>query len=164
MEYGEFGRLLRECRVARQWSLRALSARADVNHGTLSHTENGDPRRMLSRAAVTAVDDALFADGPLHGHTAGALVRAWSSLPSKSGADAPGPDLLPPAPTPFVGRRAVLDSVETLVTAPSETPAAHVAVLTGPVGVGKTATAVVAAHAVRYRLQPHGCLWADLRG
>lgn len=164
VDYGEFGQLLRQCRMSRQWSLRMLSAQADVNHGTLSHTENGDPRRILSRATVAAVDDALFADGPLGGHTAGALVRAWSTLPSKSGVDAAGPDLLPPAPTPFIGRRDVLESVESCVAVPAETPTAHVAVLTGPGGVGKTATAVVAAHTVRPQVQPHGCLWADLRG
>ncbi|WP_442802783.1 BTAD domain-containing putative transcriptional regulator [Streptomyces sp. 46] len=72
----------------------------------------------------------------------------------------PPPAQLPLAPTPFVGRSAVRDSLHRALTAPGPHP---VAVISGMAGVGKTALALQVAHQVAERF-PDGQLHLDLHG
>ncbi|MFF5371961.1 BTAD domain-containing putative transcriptional regulator [Streptomyces sp. NPDC013187] len=72
----------------------------------------------------------------------------------------PPPAQLPPAPTPFVGRGAVRDSLHRALTAPGPHT---VAVVSGMAGVGKSALALQVAHQVAERF-PNGQLHLDLHG
>ncbi|MER7847012.1 BTAD domain-containing putative transcriptional regulator [Kitasatospora sp. NPDC096077] len=72
--------------------------------------------------------------------------------------DTPRPAQLPPPLPTFVGREAELGALDRLLTGP-----AAVLALSGPAGVGKTATAVAWAHRARDRF-PDGQLYADLHG
>ncbi|MEU1316105.1 BTAD domain-containing putative transcriptional regulator [Streptomyces tibetensis] len=80
--------------------------------------------------------------------------------PGDLGGPVPPPAQLPPAPTPFVGRSAVRDSLHRVLTAPGPHP---VAVISGMAGVGKSALALQVAHQVAERF-PDGQLHLDLHG
>ncbi|MFF0004459.1 BTAD domain-containing putative transcriptional regulator [Streptomyces tibetensis] len=80
--------------------------------------------------------------------------------PGDLGGPVPPPAQLPPAPTPFVGRSAVRDSLHRALTAPGPHP---VAVISGMAGVGKSALALQVAHQVAERF-PDGQLHLDLHG
>uniref|UniRef100_UPI003CD08EFA AfsR/SARP family transcriptional regulator n=1 Tax=Streptomyces hawaiiensis TaxID=67305 RepID=UPI003CD08EFA len=72
----------------------------------------------------------------------------------------PPPAQLPPAPNPFIGRRALCDSLQRALTAPTPHP---VAVISGMAGVGKSALALQVAHQMAERF-PDGRLHLDLHG
>ncbi|QFZ21126.1 ATP-binding protein [Saccharothrix syringae] len=72
---------------------------------------------------------------------------------------APVPRQLPPAPAGLVGRDAVVARLDAVTGGPG----ARLAVVTGPPGVGKTASAVHWAHRARARF-PDGQFSVDLRG
>ncbi|MEV5883677.1 BTAD domain-containing putative transcriptional regulator [Streptomyces sp. NPDC052020] len=72
----------------------------------------------------------------------------------------PRPAQLPPPPAHFTGRADVLDGLRRALV-PGARPA--VAVVSGMAGVGKSALAVQAAHAVKERF-PDGQLYIDLQG
>lgn len=77
---------------------------------------------------------------------------------------APAPALLPPDPSDFAGRTALLSDLERWLTEPDAASGPGRAVsLIGAPGIGKTALAVHAAHRVRGRF-PDGQLFAELRG
>ncbi|GAA2786586.1 helix-turn-helix transcriptional regulator [Saccharopolyspora taberi] len=153
MDHAELGRLIRQLREDRGWSVRALAARSGVNPGTVSHAERGSTDRGLSRDSADALDRALGADGR--------ILDGWHALPRARHAATAEPDLLPPAPWPVVGRREVLAAAEAALAEPAPVRSATV-VITGPGGIGKTTAAAHAAHRVRRQVQ--GALWADLRG
>lgn len=73
----------------------------------------------------------------------------------------PPPSQLPRALLDFVGRKAELDRLDTLLAAVDQ--AVAVAVITGMAGVGKTALAVHWAHRVSHHF-PDGQLYVNLRG
>jgi hypothetical protein len=72
----------------------------------------------------------------------------------------PVPDQLPPSTRRFVNRRAELDALDRLTSAPRDGEA-PVVIVYGMSGVGKTATSRHWAHVNRYRFAD-GCLYADL--
>jgi hypothetical protein len=72
----------------------------------------------------------------------------------------PVPDQLPPSTRRFVNRRAELDALDRLTSAPRD-GGAPVVVVCGMSGVGKTATSRHWAHVNRDRFSD-GCLYADL--
>ncbi|MFF2076422.1 BTAD domain-containing putative transcriptional regulator [Kitasatospora sp. NPDC058162] len=81
---------------------------------------------------------------------------------------APAPAIRPQAQLPsgladFTGRRTELRALTELLATPSADDVPRVAVVSGMGGIGKTALAVQAAHAVKH-LFPDGQLYADLRG
>lgn len=76
---------------------------------------------------------------------------------------APRPAQLPPDVRGFVGRRDLLDRLAHLADPGAGGSPAQVAVLCGPAGVGKTASAVHLARRIRARF-PDGQLYANLRG
>lgn len=155
MDIREFGSLLHTYRRAAGLSLRRLAERADVNHGSLSHTESGNRERRLPQDAVERIDAALAAEG--------AIMQAWHRLPAPAGRwPAPPPNQLPPDPV-LIGRQQLLDDIHDAI---AHEPPGHarptVVLLTGPGGVGKTAAAVRGGH----HLIPsrEGALVADMRG
>lgn len=156
MDHLELGRLLRRWREADGRSIRRLGADAEVNAGTISWAERGDPGRgRLSVEAVRLLDTALGADGE--------LIRAHRTLPPRRAAAAePEPDLLPPAPSPFVDRHDVLATIRAALDPPHPLGSARVVLVTGPGGIGKTGAALHAAHLLRHHFS--GALYADLRG
>ncbi|MGA5823352.1 BTAD domain-containing putative transcriptional regulator [Kitasatospora sp. NPDC094028] len=70
---------------------------------------------------------------------------------------------LPSALVDFTGRQADLQSLTDLLTSPPADGVPRVVVVSGMGGIGKTALAVQAAHAVKHHY-PDGQLYADLRG
>ncbi|WP_370616622.1 AfsR/SARP family transcriptional regulator [Mumia qirimensis] len=82
------------------------------------------------------------------------LVGDSPTQPAPVPAEVPGPS------TTFAGRRADIDQVAALLTAPSSTP---IVVVTGIGGVGKSALAVQAAHQVADQF-PDGQLYVNLQG
>ena len=91
-------------------------------------------------------------------------VTAAPARTGRGAAAVPVPAQLPPGP-PFAGRREELASLDALLRASAETPAAGAAisVLSGTAGVGKTSLAVYWARRVSARF-PDGQLFASLRG
>ncbi|CAL2064201.1 hypothetical protein GPN2_13181 [Streptomyces murinus] len=95
-------------------------------------------------------------------------VREASRLaPRPVTAVAPGasrPQMLPPATAAFTDREDVLAWIKDLLDDADRAPGAPVvATLTGPGGIGKTATVVRCAHELRERF-PDGVLFVDLAG
>ncbi|GHB81390.1 hypothetical protein GCM10010397_60520 [Streptomyces spinoverrucosus] len=87
------------------------------------------------------------------------VVRAAADGPGTSAqAPAPRPSQLPPPPAHFTGRAAVRDALLTTLTQP-----AALAVISGMAGVGKSALALYAAHALAERFSD-GQLYVNLHG
>ncbi|MEU6605321.1 transcriptional regulator [Streptomyces shenzhenensis] len=86
-------------------------------------------------------------------------VAVWESIGT--------PAQLPAGLAGFVGRDDVLKELETALCEPggpaADGTAAHIGVVTGPPGIGKSAVAVHLAHTLRPHF-PDGQLYADLRG
>ncbi|MFD0622317.1 BTAD domain-containing putative transcriptional regulator [Streptomyces sanglieri] len=132
-----------------------------------------------ARDPVPSALGLAHADAPVEG----ASVPAAPPLPGAGGAVAQVPAQLPsplaaresigtPAQLPaglagFVGRDDVLKELEAALREPGgpvgDGSAAHIGVVTGPPGVGKSAVAVHLAHTLRPHF-PDGQLYADLRG
>ncbi|MFQ5421593.1 MAG: tetratricopeptide repeat protein, partial [Anaerolineae bacterium] len=78
--------------------------------------------------------------------------------PSEPGKPVSTPFQIPPAIYQFVGRKALLQEIETAVRKPT---GSHIICLHGMAGVGKTATAVQIAYLMRQDF-PDGVLWANI--
>ncbi|WP_369182314.1 BTAD domain-containing putative transcriptional regulator [Streptomyces sp. Y1] len=103
------------------------------------------------------------------------VLRETSGEPDEPGKpqkpekpEGPAPAIQPPAQLPsalsdFTGRQADLRTLTEELTAPPAGDVPRVAVVSGMGGIGKTALALQAAHAVKHRY-PDGQLYADLRG
>ncbi|MFD3567088.1 BTAD domain-containing putative transcriptional regulator [Streptomyces sp. NPDC058667] len=96
-----------------------------------------------------------------------AQVPVQPSPPSVVRESIGSPAQLPAGLAGFVGRGEVLRELEAALCGPGEPAAdgtaAHIGVVTGPPGVGKSAVAVHLAHTLRPHF-PDGQLYADLRG
>ncbi|MFJ2609232.1 BTAD domain-containing putative transcriptional regulator [Streptomyces sp. NPDC087425] len=152
---------------------------ARLQHTLLSDspTEPQEPPRQ--RTAPAAPPTSAPAPAPAPAPTTPALAPGLASLATPP----PAPHLLSspvavresigtPAQLParlagFVGRDNVLKELEAALRDPggpaADGTAAHIGVVTGPPGVGKSAVAVHLAHTLRPHF-PDGQLYADLRG
>jgi DNA-binding SARP family transcriptional activator/Tfp pilus assembly protein PilF len=133
----------------------ALSAYQRLRR-TLAEHLGIDPSQALRdlETAILRQDPSLDVPAP-----AAALLR--------SAPVAPVPAQLPPAVAAFAGRRAELDSLDTIVSQKAPAAGNGVAVIitaiAGTAGVGKTALAVHWAHRAAAQF-PDGQLYANLRG
>ncbi|WP_167521603.1 ATP-binding protein [Microbispora triticiradicis] len=146
MENASFGVALRDLRRERGLSLASLSALTHYSKGYLSRIETGErpPTPLVARRC----DEVLRAEGALAG-----LVPARRR--HQDGFRRPAQ--LPAAPRAFAGRAAALAELD-------DARRSHqMVVVSGPAGVGKTATALYWSHRAAPRF-PDGCLFADLRG
>nr|WP_240188941.1 BTAD domain-containing putative transcriptional regulator [Nakamurella flavida] len=128
--------------------------------------EPGPELRELERAILTA-DASLRAPDPAEAGvlSTGAVSTGALSMPPT---DTPTPPVggptafqLPTAPADFVGRTQTLDLVRSVLL--DDPTTVGIAVLLGPPGVGKSATAVQAGHLLGAEHFPDGQLYCDLR-
>ncbi|MGI5338477.1 tetratricopeptide repeat protein [Streptomyces sp. CA-181903] len=112
-------------------------------------------RRLAEALHARALTDPGFARELL------AWVRE-TDAPSLGAGPGHVPRVLPAASGVFTDREPVLAALEELIDG-DERPGAHVAVLTGQGGIGKTATAVHCAHRLKERF-PDGQLFVRLGG
>ena len=150
-----FGAALRQARTARELSLRDLGAIVHYSKGHLSKIENGVV--AAHRELADSCDAALGADGAL---TAAFLADTVRPAAEPASGPADGPFDIPAAPGAFLGRDGDLARVTGAILGPKDRFRAPVVALHGMPGVGKTALALHAAHALRPRF-PGGCLYVD---
>ncbi|OIK23287.1 tetratricopeptide repeat protein [Streptomyces malaysiense] len=159
---GEVGRRISE-------RLHALLGRAGSQQGASSGQQVLVlPVTERERRAVALQLVELAHSSPESAHEVREWVREASWLaPRQMPATAPGalrPEMLPPATAAFTDREEVLAWIEGLLDDAERAPGAPVvATLTGPGGIGKTATVVRCAHELRARF-PDGVLFVDLAG
>nr|WP_275041010.1 BTAD domain-containing putative transcriptional regulator [Nocardiopsis valliformis] len=111
-----------------------------------------------SPAGRNAVESAVSAGA---GNTGSEGTTPNATGPAQVSPSGPVPLQLPHAIADFVGREEVLATVRAALVGDSAT---GVAVLVGRPGVGKSSTAVWAAHRLAGRDYPDGQLYCDLRG
>ncbi|MGW1072726.1 XRE family transcriptional regulator [Streptomyces sp. NPDC002537] len=120
-------------------------------------------RTLLAELLEQAGEDADFSAELVAWARETELLRA-AAAPVPALAGAHRPRLLPPGTAVFTDREPVRDALTALLDDPAPAAGApRVVVLTGPGGVGKTATAVHFARAFADRF-PDGQLYADLGG
>ncbi|MGA5203525.1 BTAD domain-containing putative transcriptional regulator [Streptomyces variegatus] len=90
----------------------------------------------------------------------GAAGDGGAGEPGEAGRPVPPPAQLPPAPSHFVGRTALCDSLHRALTSPGPHPTA---VISGMAGVGKSALALHVAHQLAERF-PDGQIHLGLHG
>lgn len=149
----EFGRLLRQHRLAAGLTQEELAERTRMSVRALSDLERG--RRQPRRSTVTALAAGL----DLPGSCADAFLAAGRP---RGGAVVPFPVVgcqVPAAPGDFTGRAAELELLGSVVAE----GAATVSVVVGKPGAGKTTLAVRVAHHLVGRY-PDAQLYLDLRG
>ncbi|GGV40028.1 SARP family transcriptional regulator [Actinomadura cremea] len=145
-------------RSGRQWeALNAYRSLREVLVGDLGLEPSPELARL--QQAVLTGDPSL--DLP---RAAGAGAGAPRPAPPRPAPAGPRPPAqLPPDIADFTGRARSLEAAIGMLSDPAPAPGAPAVVLTGPVGTGKTALAVRAAHRVRDAF-PDGQLYVDLRG
>ncbi|MER6328288.1 NB-ARC domain-containing protein [Streptomyces sp. NPDC001034] len=159
---GEMGRRISE-------RLHGLLSRAGTEPGTPSGQQVLVlPRTEQERRAAALQLVELARSSPEFAREVREWARAASWLaPRAVAAVAPGasrPQMLPPATAAFTDREDVLSWIRDLLDDAGRSPGAPlVATLTGPGGIGKTATAVRCAHELSERF-PDGELFVDLAG
>ncbi|MBP2706808.1 tetratricopeptide repeat protein [Microbispora sp. RL4-1S] len=146
MDNASFGSALRDLRRKRGLSLASLSALTHYSKGYLSRIETGErpPTPLVARRC----DEVLRADG--------ALTQLVPAGPRHQDGFR-RPAQLPAAPRAFAGRAAALAELD------GAQRTHQMLIISGPAGVGKTATALHWSHRAAHRF-PDGCLFADLRG
>lgn len=154
----DLGPELRVLRLAAGLSQEALAERAGLSVRAVRKLEAGQVcrphRRTLDALAEVLAMDEEQRDR-LYG-LAGALSGLSGLVPR------PAPAELPLDVTPFIGRERELDDLRQVLTGGRAGPG-RVAIVTGPAGIGKTATAVHVAHLVRHAF-PDGQLYVQLGG
>lgn len=152
------GSELRACRLAAGLSQELLAERASLSVRAVRKLEAGQVRRPHRRTldALTEVLAATEEERHRLYRLAGAPYGAGELTPRTVPAE------LPMDVTTFVGRERQLDDLRR-VAAEDSVGAGRVAIVTGPAGIGKTATAVHAAHLIRHAF-PDGQLYVQLGG
>ncbi|MFD1045325.1 NB-ARC domain-containing protein, partial [Kibdelosporangium lantanae] len=142
-----FGKLLRDERMKRRRSLRAVGNRGDFHFTYLSKVEQG--ARQVTEPIVRCYDKALGTD----------LLEVFNRLSS------PPPPATLPNVAPVLGRDEELAKIIDMLTPRTDRPTCPptVVVISGSYGVGKSALAVTAASAVREHY-PDGVVYVDLDG
>ena len=157
---GAYGPLLRAHRRAAGLTLEELAEASGVSVRGIGDMERGRSRGPQRRTVVALAEALRLPPAEraalLEAAKAGRLraAGAWSAASQCE---------LPRSVADFTGREAELDQLRALLGGPAEAGAATVALLSGPAGLGKTALAVHAAHALGRRF-PDGAYFVDLRG
>lgn len=173
-----FGGLLRDHRLRLSWTQEELADRSGMSVHAVSVLESGKRKPRLStltqladalelvgadREALIAATRSCKLPDPSGDHTETAVPQA--TLPSNRPANEPSSGLRrshPPARVGhFCGRDGELAEIRRRLL--DDTPPRPVVVVSGPGGIGKTATAVELAHTVADWF-PDGCLFVDLGG
>lgn len=159
---GEVGRRSAEA-LAGLWR-RARRGEGTAGGGGEDDAGGALPGNEEERRALVADLDAYARRSPEFARE----VREWVAEAEHlaAGADAPEtvrPRMLPPATAVFTDREAVVEEVARLADATAAGGAPKVVVLSGPGGIGKSATAVHCGHLLKDRY-PEGQLYVDLAG
>ncbi|MFJ9080459.1 tetratricopeptide repeat protein [Streptomyces sp. NPDC102278] len=168
----EFGARLRALRTRAGVSQELLAQRAGISVRALSNLERGrarGPQRRTVRALAEALE--LDAAGGRELEEAASLGRPRTALPADAPETSPAGHhtlALPRDIGDFTARGPALDRLRALTERldpadPAGPVGPTVAVVCGQPGLGKTAFAVHAAHALAPRF-PHGQFAVDLRG
>lgn len=154
-----FAEVLRGHRHAARLTLERLAEVSGVSARALSDMERGRSRGP-QHGTVTALADALSLEGDVRERFVGLArdgrLRGHRARPGS-------PAELPGSVPDFTGRAAELVWLSRLVYEESTPGTGVVGLITGSAGLGKTALAVRAAHAVRPSF-PDGVLFLDLLG
>lgn len=172
-EQASFGDLLRGYRSAAGLTQEELAHQSGLSSRAIADLERGRTTQPYRRT-VFSLADVLMLSGPAREEFAhSARPRASAGAPPGNHAPdeyAPArqPDLvprqLPPAISGFVGRAAELEALDRLLGENGpQAQGTPILLITGPAGVGKTATAVRWAHQLSDQY-PDGQLYVDLRG
>jgi len=150
-----FGSALRSRRTEMGVSLGSLARMVNYSKSHLSRVETGNKSPTVGLAR--RCDDVLKAEGT--------LVRLAAEAPRRSARTAQVPAQLPRVVKDFSGRRQELDALDLALTetCDGEEGRSAVVLLDGPMGVGKTATALHWGHRVAGHFAD-GTLFADLGG
>ncbi|MEY9845888.1 tetratricopeptide (TPR) repeat protein/transcriptional regulator with XRE-family HTH domain [Streptacidiphilus sp. BW17] len=160
---GEFGSLLRACRLKVGWTQEHLAERSGVSNHAISMLESGRRRPRLSTVSRLAEAMALEATD---------RDRLVSAVNTPGSAARPGVGIPPSRPAElqadlhdFTGRSAVTEQLASMLqdTATGPVPPVVLTAISGTGGVGKTTLAVHVAHRV-LRSFPDGQLQVDLQG
>jgi tetratricopeptide (TPR) repeat protein/DNA-binding XRE family transcriptional regulator len=174
LQEGQFGRLLRRCRVSAGLTQEELAARAGLSVRAVSDMERGRTRKPFLRSVrqladalelATAQRALLIAAAEPEAGLAGMTVTGpatWTSPADLPVIAAPVPRQLPSGAACFTGREAELDMLSALAGL-AATEAGTTVVISGTAGVGKTALAVHFAHLAAADF-PDGQLYVNLRG
>ncbi|MEV6507046.1 BTAD domain-containing putative transcriptional regulator [Streptomyces sp. NPDC051642] len=153
----------------------AMRRAADAGHiedvgrvGDAGHIEDADHIGAPGRAGAA---EATYADEPVNVPGAPSApdvpTASHPTAPDSRGRPTPCPAQLPPPPAHFTGRAETLhalhDTLASLSADLGAQPLAVITVITGMAGVGKSALALHAAHALRNRF-PDGQLYVNLHG
>lgn len=164
----KFGAMLQHHREQLGWTQEMLASQAELSTDAVSALERGT-RRFPQRQTIERLVDALGLTGAeLEEFTAlvpRAVRRRNREDPNEfhDRGRPSTPRQLPAAATHFTGRSEQLRQLIDLLAEPSSRQAPVIAAITGMGGVGKTALAVQAAHALSEQY-PDGQLYLDLRG
>jgi tetratricopeptide (TPR) repeat protein len=160
--HDDFGKRLRDHRVAACLSQEELAERSGVSVRAISDVERGRTR-WPHPGSVYRLADALALVGPARAEFISAASRR---LPGRASAGAPGPQrvvprqLPPPVPV-FTGRSGELATLSQVLTRPGGTVV--ITAIGGTAGVGKTTLALHWAHRVAAEFAD-GQLYVNLRG
>jgi tetratricopeptide (TPR) repeat protein/DNA-binding XRE family transcriptional regulator len=153
---GAFGALLRPCRQRAGLSQEELAERSGLSIRAISNLERGRVRRPHPDSA-RRLADALGLRGE-------AQVQFFAAAGRRPASGAPVvPRQLPCPVAHFAGRQGELAALTGLLDQVATAPAAVIAAIGGPPGVGKTALAVHWARTVAGQF-PDGQLYLNLRG
>jgi transcriptional regulator with XRE-family HTH domain/tetratricopeptide (TPR) repeat protein len=165
-----FGRLLRELRQSRGWTIEELAEASGVSGRGIGDMERGRSLRP-HRGTVTALAQGLQLDAAGHAELL-AAVRAGRPAAKPAASVHASPYTLPRGVLDFVGRQAELATLRALVQQATEDPRpghqgtrspVPAAVLFGPPGSGKSTLAVRLAEESA-RSFPDGTFLLDMRG
>lgn len=149
-----FGTRVRELRLAGGLSMKDLSDLIHYSKPQISRVERGLARPTTTFAAAC---DRAFGTGDELARAAAALVLEARRAENETTSD------MPAGPRRLIGRDAEVEALAQCLTVAEEPRTAHVCVLYGMAGVGKTAIALWATELMRDRY-PDGRIYLDLQG
>src|SRR5215472_9607211 len=153
----EFGVLLRSHRVDARLTQEELAAKSGLSIRAVGDLERGRTASPY-RNSVARLADALELSGDVRAAFAAAARAGWATPSHPLNSAGPTahragtasfpviPRQLPAAPRDFVGRRAELAELNSLLAEPVAAGSVKVAAITGVAGVGKTGLALHWSH------------------